>query len=60
MSCCKVQRYATVVTALALASMLTLGNTGASDILGSGDHPLVGRYQGAEIVGYSIKEYDET
>ncbi|HMK41312.1 MAG TPA: OmpA family protein [Methyloceanibacter sp.] len=60
MSCCKVPRYATVVAALALASMLTLGNAGASDIPGSGDHPLVGRYQGAEIVGYSIKEYDET
>jgi outer membrane protein OmpA-like peptidoglycan-associated protein len=38
---------------------LALTASGA-DVPGSGDHPLVGRYQGAEIVGYSVKEYDET
>ncbi len=60
MSCCKVQRYATLVAALILLCMLTLGESIAADVPGSGDHPLVGRFEGAEIVGYSVKEYDET
>jgi outer membrane protein OmpA-like peptidoglycan-associated protein len=60
MSCCKVQRYATLVAALILLCMLTLGESIAADVPGSGDHPLVGRFEGAEIVGYSVKDYDET
>jgi OOP family OmpA-OmpF porin len=32
----------------------------AADIEGSSDHPLVGRYEGAEIVGYDVAAYDET
>jgi outer membrane protein OmpA-like peptidoglycan-associated protein len=31
----------------------------AADIEGSADHPLVGRYEGSEIVGYEVTEYDE-
>lgn len=31
----------------------------AADVEGSADHPLVGRYEGAEIVGYEVTEYDE-
>jgi OOP family OmpA-OmpF porin len=31
----------------------------AADVPGSSDHPLVGRYQGAEIVGYQVNDYDE-
>ena len=31
----------------------------AADLEGSADHPLVGRYEGAEIVGYQVTEYDE-
>jgi OOP family OmpA-OmpF porin len=31
----------------------------AADIDGSADHPLVGRFAGAEIVGYEVKAYDE-
>jgi OOP family OmpA-OmpF porin len=32
----------------------------AADVAAGSDYPLVGRYEGAEIVGYSVKEYDET
>jgi len=32
----------------------------ASDIAGSSDHPLVGRYEGSEIVGYRVTQFDET
>jgi outer membrane protein OmpA-like peptidoglycan-associated protein len=32
---------------------------GAADVEGSSDHPLVGRYEGAEIVGYEVTNYDE-
>lgn len=31
----------------------------AADAPGSRDHPAVGRYEGAEIVGYRVSEYDE-
>jgi outer membrane protein OmpA-like peptidoglycan-associated protein len=31
----------------------------AADVAGSGDHPLVGRYEGSEIVAYNVKEFDE-
>jgi outer membrane protein OmpA-like peptidoglycan-associated protein len=45
----------------AIAAMLMLTVTGAraSDTEGSSDHPLVGRYQGAEIVAYEVTVYDE-
>ena len=32
----------------------------AADVPGSQDYPLLGRYQGSEIVGYQVTEYDET
>ena len=32
----------------------------AEDVAGSADYPLLGRYQGSEIVGYQVIEYDET
>ena len=31
----------------------------AADVPGSADHPFVGRYEGAQIVGYRKSEYDE-
>jgi len=31
----------------------------AADMPGSSDHPLVGRFQGSEIVGYQMEEFDE-
>lgn len=31
----------------------------AADIEGSSDHPLVGRYEGSEIVAYKVAEFDE-
>ena len=49
----------------AFSAALVIGMIGAimpvraTDIEGSSDHPLVGRYQGAEIVGYEVTEYDE-
>ncbi|HUU24031.1 MAG TPA: hypothetical protein VMW68_00480 [Methyloceanibacter sp.] len=45
---------------VALATGLgLLGVVHAADLGGSADHPLVGRYEGAEIVGYQVTEYDE-
>ena len=32
----------------------------AEDVAGSQDYPLLGRYQGSEIVAYEVTEYDET
>ena len=45
---------------LALAGASAVSAAHAADVAGSQDHPLVGRYQGAEIVGYQVTEYDET
>lgn len=36
-----------------------LGAVHAADLEGSADHPLVGRYEGAEIAGYQVTEFDE-
>jgi outer membrane protein OmpA-like peptidoglycan-associated protein len=49
----------------ALAAVLIVGGLGmalpvrAADVEGSSDHPLVGRYNGSEIVGYKVTEFDE-
>jgi outer membrane protein OmpA-like peptidoglycan-associated protein len=44
----------------ALAALgLSLFGAFAADIEGSSDHPLVGRYQGSEIVAYEVTEFDE-
>jgi OmpA-OmpF porin, OOP family len=45
---------------IAIACGLALGSAArAADIAGSGDHPLVGRYEGSEIVGYKVTDFDE-
>lgn len=44
----------------ALAALgLSLCGALAADIAGSSDHPLVGRYEGSEIVAYEVSEFDE-
>jgi len=43
--------------ALLLASMLSAN--AVADVAGSRDHPLIGRFAGSEIIGYSAKDYDE-
>ena len=44
----------------ALAAVgLSLAGALAADIAGSADHPLVGRYEGSEIVAYQVTEFDE-
>jgi OOP family OmpA-OmpF porin len=42
------------------AALLSAGAVQASDVEGSSDHSLVGRYEGSEIVGYEVTDYDET
>lgn len=48
-----------------IAVLLIIGGLGialpvrAADVEGSSDHPLVGRYDGSEIVGYKTTEFDE-
>lgn len=46
---------------LLMAVAMTFGadRAFAADVEGGKDHPLVGRYDGAEIVGYSASDYDE-
>jgi OOP family OmpA-OmpF porin len=49
-----------LIAALALMCGLALGSAArAADIAGSSDHPLVGRYEGSEIVAYKVTEFDE-
>jgi len=42
-----------------LCCMLLMGHAGAADIKGGKDHPLLGRFVGSEIWGYSFSDYDE-
>lgn len=42
-----------------IAALLSVGAVQAADVEGSSDHPLVGRYEGSEIVGYEVTDYDE-
>ncbi len=44
----------------AVMAVLSGAGVQAADVEGSSDHPLVGRYEGSEIVGYEVMEYDET
>jgi OOP family OmpA-OmpF porin len=44
---------------LALGAICISIGARAADIEGSSDHPLVGRYQGSEIVAYEMSEFDE-
>ena len=47
-------RFAMAALALALATPLA-----AEDVAGSADHPLIGRYDGSTITGYSFVDFDE-
>ncbi len=42
----------------ALLMCLLAGPAPAADLAGSADHPLVGRYEGSEIIGYEFAEFD--
>ncbi len=48
-----------LAAAAALGTALLAGASIAADVAGSSDHPLVGRYQGSEIVGYRVTDFDE-
>jgi OOP family OmpA-OmpF porin len=48
-----------MLAAVALGAAIVAGAL-AADVPGSQDYPLLGRYQGSEIVGYQVTEYDET
>lgn len=46
--------------ALAIYCSVSLALTvRAADVEGSSDHPLIGRFEGSNIVGYQVSEYDE-
>lgn len=45
--------------ALLAATLMLAGPAAAKDIAGARDHPLVGRYEGAEITSYQRVEFDE-
>jgi outer membrane protein OmpA-like peptidoglycan-associated protein len=49
--------FRSFVLLLAFSSMQA--GAAHADIPGSQDHPLVGRYDGSEIVGYTVTDYDE-
>jgi OmpA-OmpF porin, OOP family len=44
---------------IVLGAILQTLPSRAADVPGSRDHPLVGRYEGAEIVGYKVTDFDE-
>lgn len=46
-------------SAIGLLALCAAGAAGAADLKGSRDHPAVPRYEGAEIVEYTQKAYDE-
>ncbi len=50
-------RFRSFLTALAFCAALCA--TARADIPGSADHPLIGRYEGSEIVGYQVTDFDE-
>ena len=47
-----------VLTAWAMALMISTSAVNAADAPGSEDHPMVTRYAGSEIDGYEVKGYD--
>jgi OOP family OmpA-OmpF porin len=52
--------FATELCALLLAGSAAFSSAAhAADVAGGKDHPLVGRYEGSEIVGYRAKAFDE-
>jgi len=48
----------TLCAALALPAVAAPAKMPAQDVQGGQDHPLLSRFEGARIVGYSVKEYD--
>jgi OmpA-OmpF porin, OOP family len=56
-SWCRASRLLMTIAVLAGASPASVAS--ASDLEGSSDHPLVGRFEGSRIVGYQVTEYDE-
>lgn len=48
----------TLCAALALPAVAAPAKMPADDVHGGHDHPLLSRFEGAKIVGYSVKEYD--
>jgi hypothetical protein len=54
-----VRRFLRLGFAALAALGLSLSGALAADIEGSADHPLVGRYEGSEIVAYKVSEFDE-
>ena len=42
-----------------VAGIAVSGVARAADVKGSKDHPMVGRYEGSEIVGYKVTDYDQ-
>ena len=47
------------IVLMAICFLWTTGAAQGADIDGSSDYPLVGRFEGAEIVGYQVTEYDD-
>ncbi len=54
-----VARYAVLPTLLMLAGLFVSSTALAADVKGSKDHPLIGRFAGSEILGYSHKNFNE-
>jgi OOP family OmpA-OmpF porin len=48
-----------VLTTVLLGAASVASAALAADVPGSRDHPMVGRYEGAEIVGYKTNDFDE-
>lgn len=54
------KRLMTILLGLALGAFAAVAPAAASDVKGSADHPLVGRYEGSVIKTYQVKGYEET
>jgi OmpA-OmpF porin, OOP family len=51
---------AAMMLAVVMVSSALTATARAEDVAGSQDYPLLGRYQGSEIVAYEVTQYDET
>jgi OOP family OmpA-OmpF porin len=55
-----IQRFNAGLAAVGIMlSLCIAGPARGADLPGSSDHPLVGRYEGSEIVAYKVTEFDE-
>ena len=54
------RNFAGMMLAGVVLAQAIVAGAWAADVPGSQDYPLLGRYQGSEIVGYQVTEYDET